>query len=207
MTSALSFAHRQGIVHGHVDESNVLFDQEDNAYLADFRIGTPVSLEPADDVAALAGLVRGLTRGSATDQLDALLERAEAGDGRVSAGDIERALAGADYRDGAARPATWCPGTRTRDCGPSPSPTRATSSAARRWRSRSWRCSRRPGPTAGSSPWSGRAGAGSRRWSERGLLPRLTAGAIHGSDTWFAAEMLPGATPWRSSRPRSCGSR
>ena len=36
---ALAFAHRQGITHGNVVSSNILFDPEGNAYLGDFLIG------------------------------------------------------------------------------------------------------------------------------------------------------------------------
>ncbi len=58
IASALAFAHRQGVAHGNVGPSNVLFDAEQNAYLADFGIGVGPIADRDDDVRALAGLVR-----------------------------------------------------------------------------------------------------------------------------------------------------
>ena len=153
-----------------------------------------MSLEPADDVAALAGLVRGLTRGNATDQLDALLERAEAGDGPVSAGDIERALAGADSSE-----------DRTSGEVVSRNPYKGlrafTVADSRDFFGREAMAESlvaklaAPGPDGRFIAVIGPSGSGKSSLVRAGLLPRLTAGAIQGSDTWFAAEMLPGAHP------------
>jgi WD40 repeat protein/DNA-binding SARP family transcriptional activator len=53
---ALAFAHRQGVAHGNVGTSNILFDPEGNAYLGDFLIrGGPVR-DVSEDVRELAGL-------------------------------------------------------------------------------------------------------------------------------------------------------
>lgn len=38
--SALAYAHRQDVVHGRVTPTNVLLDEDANAYLADFRVAT-----------------------------------------------------------------------------------------------------------------------------------------------------------------------
>src|SRR5215211_7536164 len=40
---ALAFAHRQGLAHGNVGPSNILFDPEGNAYLGDFQIGSALA--------------------------------------------------------------------------------------------------------------------------------------------------------------------
>lgn len=76
---ALAFAHRQGVAHGNVRSSNVLFDGEGNAYLGDFRIGMPTAHDPIEDVRKLARLVsRLLPRQSSFAELTARVE-ADAG--------------------------------------------------------------------------------------------------------------------------------
>jgi DNA-binding SARP family transcriptional activator len=57
VASALSMAHRRGVVHGDLRTSNVLFDEEGNAYLTDFSIGNG-AVRTADDLPAFAALAR-----------------------------------------------------------------------------------------------------------------------------------------------------
>ena len=57
IASALAFAHRQGVAHGNVASSNVLFDVEGNAYLGDFRTGSRGGPDRAGDVRELASLI------------------------------------------------------------------------------------------------------------------------------------------------------
>jgi WD40 repeat protein/DNA-binding SARP family transcriptional activator len=52
----LAFAHHQGITHGNVVPSNILFDSEGNAYLGDFLIRGGPTPEPCEDVLGLAQL-------------------------------------------------------------------------------------------------------------------------------------------------------
>lgn len=42
--SALAFAHRQGVVHGDVRPTNILYDDEGNCYLADFGIAIDLAV-------------------------------------------------------------------------------------------------------------------------------------------------------------------
>jgi len=70
--SALAYAHRQHVIHGALSPANVLFDEENNAYLTDFAIASPqvnraASDQPgdepvssADDILAFGGLVQRL---------------------------------------------------------------------------------------------------------------------------------------------------
>jgi WD40 repeat protein/DNA-binding SARP family transcriptional activator len=53
---ALAFAHRQGVTHGNIGPSNIVFDPEGNAYLGDFQIGSDPAPDPAEDVRRLARL-------------------------------------------------------------------------------------------------------------------------------------------------------
>ncbi len=56
----LAFAHRQGVTHGNVGSSNVLFDPDGNAYLGDFLIrGAPLR-DASEDVRALVRLAERL---------------------------------------------------------------------------------------------------------------------------------------------------
>jgi WD40 repeat protein/DNA-binding SARP family transcriptional activator/class 3 adenylate cyclase len=74
---ALAFAHRQGVAHGNVGSSNILFDPEGNAYLGDFLIRGGPAPEPSEDVRGLAGLVKRLLPNEAS--FGELAERAEVG--------------------------------------------------------------------------------------------------------------------------------
>ena len=56
VAEGLMAAHGRGVTHGNVRASNVLFDEEGNAYLTDFSIGTP-AVRIRDDVSAFADLV------------------------------------------------------------------------------------------------------------------------------------------------------
>ena len=57
VAEGLVAAHGRGVTHGNVRASNVLFDEEGNAYLTDFSIGMP-AVRSRDDVAAFVALIR-----------------------------------------------------------------------------------------------------------------------------------------------------
>jgi WD40 repeat protein/DNA-binding SARP family transcriptional activator len=79
VASALAFAHGQGIAHGRVESSNVLFDGEANAYLGDFLVGVGPVPEPDSDVRQLARLAWRLLADGAPEPLRALVEEADLG--------------------------------------------------------------------------------------------------------------------------------
>jgi WD40 repeat protein/DNA-binding SARP family transcriptional activator/class 3 adenylate cyclase len=74
---ALAFAHRQGVAHGNVGSSNILFDPEGNAYLGDFMIRGGPAPDPSEDVRELARLAKRLLPNEAV--LDELAESVELG--------------------------------------------------------------------------------------------------------------------------------
>jgi DNA-binding SARP family transcriptional activator len=57
VAEGLMAAHIRGVTHGSIRPSNVLFDEEGNAYLTDFSFGTP-AVRKQDDLAAFVALVR-----------------------------------------------------------------------------------------------------------------------------------------------------
>ena len=101
VASALAFAHRQGVVHGGVCPSNVLFDGEGNAYLADFGVGAGGSSGPSEDFRELTNLSRDLLKNemmppSLIQILDDSTEGNRVGDAdaiaRVALGVLEHAI-------------------------------------------------------------------------------------------------------------------
>jgi len=87
VASALAFAHRQGIAHGNVRTSNVLFDAEANAYLGDFRIGVGAPATIEDDLEQLDAIARRLV-----GDVPGILGWLEAGDGASGAAALVEAL-------------------------------------------------------------------------------------------------------------------
>jgi DNA-binding SARP family transcriptional activator/WD40 repeat protein len=80
VASALAVAQRRGVVHGALRSSNVLFDEEGNAYLTDFSIGSR-SGEVRDDLRAFAALARETLGERLPMDLGEALRRAETAQG------------------------------------------------------------------------------------------------------------------------------
>ena len=77
IATALLTAHRRDVVHGDLRASNVLFDEEGNAYLTDFCIGSGEA-RPLDDLAAFASLAREMLGDRLPMAVGEILRRAEA---------------------------------------------------------------------------------------------------------------------------------
>jgi DNA-binding SARP family transcriptional activator/WD40 repeat protein len=77
---ALRMAHRRGVVHGDLRASNVLFDEEGNAYITDFSIGID-SAGARDDLEAFAALARETLGERLSMEVGEALRRAETAQG------------------------------------------------------------------------------------------------------------------------------
>ena len=80
IASALALSHRRGVVHGALRSSNVLFDEEGNAYLTDFSIGSG-SRGARDDLHAFAALARETLGDRFPMEVGEALRRAETAQG------------------------------------------------------------------------------------------------------------------------------
>ena len=77
--AALVAAHRHGVVHGNITATNVLLDEDGNAYLSDFAIVPPPGSDARADVTALGRALLEVMDDGPADFV-ALLGRAAAGD-------------------------------------------------------------------------------------------------------------------------------
>jgi len=193
VSSALAFAHRQGVVHGHVVGANVLFDGEGNAYLGDFRIGSSEPIEPLDDVRALATMARETLGDAAPDDLLPLIDRIDRGDGLISAEDIARAV----LSDVSAPASGVAPDARN----PYKGLRAFTYADARDFFGREALTQQLVAELGAAGDGTrflavvGPSGSGKSSAVRAGLLPSLGAEALPRSDTWFVAKMLPGSHP------------
>jgi hypothetical protein len=189
---ALAFAHRQGIAHGNVRSSNILFDLEGNAYLGDFLIGSGPPLEPAEDVRGLALLVKRLLPNEAS--FSELAERASLGSGELEA------HAFAEASRAALEPTAMVP-LRAEERNPYKGLRAFTEADALDFFGREQLTRRliaRLGETGPGSRFLavvGPSGGGKSSVVRAGLVPAIRHGALGGPEDPFIAEMFPGAHP------------
>jgi WD40 repeat protein/DNA-binding SARP family transcriptional activator/class 3 adenylate cyclase len=190
---ALAFAHHQGVAHGNVGSSNVLFDPEGNAYLGDFLTGGGPGPDSSEDVRALAGLAQQLLPDEPS--FAELAERAEAGTGAPGAD----ALAVAARR--ALEPAAIAAPRRVDERNPYKGLRAFTEADAHDFFGRGELTRRlvtkltEAGPRSRFLAVVGPSGGGKSSVVRAGLVPAIRDGALGSAEDPFIAEMFPGAHP------------
>jgi WD40 repeat protein len=190
---ALAFAHRQGVAHGNVGSSNILFDPEGNAYLADFQIRSGPAPEISDDVRGLAGLARQLLPNDAS--FAELADRVEVGTGAPEAD----AFAVAARR--ALDPTAMIVPPRGEERNPYKGLRSFAEADAHDFFGRGElirRLADRLRETGRGSRFLavvGPSGGGKSSVVRAGLVPAIRQGALEGPESPFITEMVPGAHP------------
>jgi len=200
---ALTAAASAGLVHGRVTADNVLYDAPDTPVLADFWVGGPRPFpEPAQDVRDFAVLLRECfdAAGLGSDEVNGLLDAAADGrTGRPAATSVaelaERILQAGDG------------GTAPREVHAQPNPYRGLRAFEEADASNYFGRETLVGDLLERlSPVSdrgrlvllvGASGTGKSSVVRAGLVPRLRAGAVAGSEEWFVAPMFPGGSPFK----------
>jgi WD40 repeat protein/DNA-binding SARP family transcriptional activator/tRNA A-37 threonylcarbamoyl transferase component Bud32 len=188
----LAFAHRQGITHGNVGSSNILFDQDGNAYLGDFLIRGGPTRDAAEDVLALARLAERLLPSE-----PALAEFAD----RAATGHAPEAGALAEVVRRTLEPTAVAAASRGDERNPYKGLRAFTESDARDFFGRGELTRRLVASLAEIGPGSrflavvGPSGSGKSSVVRAGLVPAIREGALDGRKDVFVAEMLPGAHP------------
>jgi WD40 repeat protein/DNA-binding SARP family transcriptional activator/class 3 adenylate cyclase len=196
VASALAFAHGQGVAHGSVGSSNVLFDAEGNAYLGDFLVGVGPVPEPSSDVRQLARLARSLLADGMPEPLHALVEEADLGKAPPGAEAFTRAaravlepsaIAHAPRRDDVRNPYKGLRPFTEADARDFFGRGELTQRLVERLR----------GEDVGSRFLAvvGPSGSGKSSVVRAGLVPAIRRGALGDPERRFVAEMSPGAHP------------
>src|SRR5215203_5663885 len=190
---ALAFAHRQGLAHGNIGPSNILFDPEGNAYLGDFQIGSGPAPDPAEDVRELARLARRLLPKEAS--FVELAQRVEV------ATDAPPADAFAQACRTALEPTAIAAPRRIEERNPYKGLRPFTEADARDFFGREGLVRRLVARLREAGPGSrflavvGASGSGKSSVARAGLIPAIRDGAVGGSEAPFVAEMFPGEHP------------
>ena len=190
---ALTFAHRQGLAHGNVGPSKILFDPEGNAYLGDFRVGSGLPPDPAEDVRALAHLARRLLPKEAS--FAELAERVEVATEEPSTEALAQACRTA------LEPAAIAAPRRIEERNPYKGLRPFTEADARDFFGREALIRRLVARLGKAGPGSrfvavvGASGSGKSSVVRAGLVPAIRDGALGGREDPFVVEMFPGEHP------------
>jgi len=195
VASGIAFAHRQGIAHGAVAPSDILFDPEGNAYLGGFPIGVGGAPDPSQDVRELARLASELLGQSVTEPLDGSIQRAES---RVDAPDADEF---AQAARAALEPTRRQPPKAADERNPYKGLRAFGEADARDFFGRGALVQRLVArlkePVTGSRFVAvvGASGGGKSSVVRAGLVPALRQGALDESRDLFVTEMFPGPHP------------
>jgi WD40 repeat protein/DNA-binding SARP family transcriptional activator/class 3 adenylate cyclase len=195
IASALAFAHRQGLAHGGVRSSNVLFDGEGNVYVGDFLIGIGSAANPAEDVRELAHLARRLIATDMPQSLAELVDRTEVGT------DVPDADAFALAARTALEPSAVAGPRRADERNPYKGLRAFTEADARDFFGRGELTLRLVTRLSEAGPGSrflavvGPSGGGKSSVVRAGLVPAIRHGSLGNPEDRFIAEMFPGAHP------------
>jgi WD40 repeat protein/DNA-binding SARP family transcriptional activator len=197
VASALAAAHRRGVGHGDLQPSNLLFDEEGNAYLTDFTIGRG-AVDMVDDLDAFVTLTRETLGERVPMAVGQVLQRAESAKGPERASlvlaDVVAAL---DTRPDV--PATVRVETRNPYKGLRPF---LEADVADFFGREPFierlleRLSRVDDRTARFIAVVGPSGSGKSSVVNAGLVAAIRRGAIPRSEGWFVTEMHPGHHPF-----------
>jgi len=190
---ALTSAHRQGLAHGNVGPSNILFDPDGNAYLGDFRIGSSPAPDAAEDVRELARLASRLLPTEAA--FAELAQRVEA------AADAPPADAWAQACRTALEPTAIVAPRPIEERNPYKGLRPFTEADARDFFGREGLIRRLVARLGEAGPGSrflavvGASGSGKSSLVRAGLVPAIRDGALGSPEDPFVAEMFPGEHP------------
>jgi WD40 repeat protein/DNA-binding SARP family transcriptional activator len=190
---ALTFAHGQGLAHGNVRPSNILFDPEGNAYLGDFQIGSGPPPDPAEDVRELARLARRLL--PKEPSFAELAQRVEVATDAPSADALVQACRTALEPTAIAAP------RRIEERNPYKGLRPFIEADARDFFGREALIRRLVARLGEAGPGSrflavvGASGSGKSSVVRAGLVPAIRDGALGGPEDPFVAEMFPGEHP------------
>ncbi|MEO6653156.1 MAG: BTAD domain-containing putative transcriptional regulator [Ilumatobacteraceae bacterium] len=227
VASAVVSAHRHGVVHGRIRPENVLFDAEDNAFVADLgideicsgvvtfasgaydapeRLGGALAT-PASDIYSFGVLVEHLLGGSpppidgALDVADgpasAVVSRATNPDPRRRHGSIEELL-------GELRDALSIAASPSATFVPTRNPYRGLEAFEQPDADDFYGRDRSVAEMVAVLQREpllivvGPSGIGKSSAVKAGLLPALATGAIPGSESWLVTELVPGREPFQN---------
>ncbi len=191
--SALDYAHRHGVVHTRITPSNVLFDEEGNAYLSDFNVGHTFDLQGdliAHDVQQLARLIDRCAADKS--QIDSLLAKATAEPGFQSAAAFVEAWTGLLGRESDSE-VRFTPARNPYKGLRAFGELDAADFYGRADETRQLIDALRDKPFVAVV---GPSGIGKSSVVRAGLIAAVRSGALDNSDRWLVTDMIPGRYPY-----------